>query len=386
MISPPPLSPADRQIADRVLSGIDDIDWSGLQHAYGAATTTPSYIRALLSTDVAAREAGVDHLWSAVTHQGTVYSATVAATPLLVRVLEADDGRPVRPTILAALGAIASGASYADVHRRDYRDEERPAPEWQEQLQRESEDVAACHRAAADALQSVSACLVDPVDDVRLQATWTAATIAMLDEVDANERRRVSDALVNAAATDASDVVRASAVLSLALMGTDVRRWLQDTRPAVRLTAALAPPLSDDEEAHEILLEALAKPEALDALFPGGLPQLDGYPRFTVIAAVCHRVSDRNRALGPLLEALRLASTWTVDVDRGPMLEYFFPRNSAGTALTVPQRTFLEALVARDDLWDPKNGNAIGAFRRARLPYSRDRIWDVLASGVVPPR
>src|SRR5262245_17928238 len=148
MISPPPLSPADRQIADRVLSGIDDIDWSGLQHAYGAATTTPSYIRALLSTEVAAREAGIDHLWSAVTHQGTVYSATVAATPFLVRVLAAEAGRPVRPTILAALEAIASGTSYADVHGPYFSDEERAAPEWQEQLQREIEDVAACHRAA----------------------------------------------------------------------------------------------------------------------------------------------------------------------------------------------------------------------------------------------
>lgn len=86
-----------------------------------------------------------------------------------------------------------------------------------------------------------------------------------------------------------------------------------------------------------------------------------------------------------LLAALRLASTWTVDVDRGPMLGYFFPQSHEGGPLSLPQRAFLEALVERDDVWDSRNGNAIAAFNAVGLPYSRTAIQEVLRSGRLPP-
>ena len=37
---PPPTASVDPQTADRLLSGIEAIDWSALEHAYGPATTT----------------------------------------------------------------------------------------------------------------------------------------------------------------------------------------------------------------------------------------------------------------------------------------------------------------------------------------------------------
>lgn len=104
-----------------------------------------------------------------------------------------------------------------------------------------------------------------------------------------------------------------------------------------------------------------------------------GFPRFTVIAAVCERVPDREAALPALLAALRLASTWTVDFDRAPMLRYLFPTGDSNEPLTEPQRTFLQELVDREDLWDPRNGNAQGAFMKVGLPYSRDAIRQRLA-------
>ena len=130
--------------------------------------------------------------------------------------------------------------------------------------------------------------------------------------------------------------------------------------------------------AHAILLDSLARPDELDGLFPDGLPQMIGFPRFTVIAAVCDRVPDRETALPPLLAALRLASNWTVDFDRAPVLRYLFPSAPGGEPLTGPQGAVLQALVDRDDLWDPKNGNAQSAFKAVGLPYSRDAIRERL--------
>jgi hypothetical protein len=56
----------------------------------------------------------------------------------------------------------------------------------------------------------------------------------------------------------------------------------------------------------------------------------------------------------------------------------------SGGKRSISQRAFLEALLARDDLWDPKNGNAQGAFRRAAMPYDREAIAEIAAAGVLP--
>jgi hypothetical protein len=163
-----------------------------------------------------------------------------------------------------------------------------------------------------------------------------------------------------------------------------VRTWLEHPALPVRTAAALAPSLRDDPAAHAVLLDALGRGDALDESLPDGYPQLTGYPRFAVIGAVCDRVLDRAAALPSLLAALGLASNSTVDADRGPMLASFFGPETAGTTLTSPQREFLEALLARDDLWDPQNGNAHAAFRRAALPYDREAIAKIVASGTWP--
>jgi hypothetical protein len=383
---PPPTNTVDAKVADRLLSGIDSIDWSALEHAYGPATTTPEYLRALLSPDESVRGEAVEHLWSAITHQGTVYSATVAATPFLLRILADDAAMPIRATLLSVLEVIAGGSSYHDVHAEFFPADERETAEWQERLDRELADVAGCRREAAAGLDLVLRFVADPALDVRLQATSTAASLSLLPEVSDEARARVQNALRAVAEHDDSHVVRASAVLSLSLLGSDTRRWLAQQSSPIRVAAALSPGLRDDPDAQAILLDALARPEELDALFPDGLPQLSGYPRFTVIATVCDRVPDREAALPALLAALRLASNWTVDVDRAPMLRYFFPPPAqGGTVLSRPQRAFLGALVQRDDLWDPKNGNAMGAFKQVGLPYSRAGIEEVLRSGRLPP-
>jgi hypothetical protein len=381
---PPARASVDAALADRLLAGIDDIDWGSLEHAYGAATTTPAYLRALLATDPAIRNEAVEHLWSAVTHQGTVYSATAAAAPYLLAILADDAGRPIRVELLMVVETIAQGSSYHDVHGPFYPPEERESAEFQARVAAELADTAACRRAVLAGFDIVLGFLADPVEDVRRQATSTAAALASLSEATEAQRSATAAALTTLAAGDEDPTTLAASVLSLALLGADVRTWLDHPSLPVRTAAALAPSLHDDPAAHAVLLDTLARGQALDQSLPDNYPQIDGYPRFAVIAAVCDRVPDRAAALPSLLAALDLASAWTVDVDRGPMLAYFFGPETSGTALTSPQRTFLEALLARDDQWDPKNGNAQGAFRRVALPYDREAIAEIMAAGVLP--
>jgi hypothetical protein len=234
------LNSVDQAVADRVFAGIDTIDWSALGHAYGPATTTPTYLRALLA-DGQARDEAVEHLWSAVTHQGTVYPATVATTPFLLRVLADDAGKPIRSTLLSVLEVVAQGGSYHDAHAPLYPEEEPNTDEWQDQLAGELAVVDGCRREAAAGLELVLRFLVDPEPDVRLQATSTTTSIAMLREVADRDRERARAALEQVAAGDSSSVVRGSAVLSLALMGGDTRRWLDDASGQVRIAAALSP-------------------------------------------------------------------------------------------------------------------------------------------------
>jgi hypothetical protein len=72
---------------------LDSPQWSALQHAYGAAADIPALLRAVAS-DVASSGAGEGtpwfNLWSALCHQGDVYSASFAAVPHLVDALAAD--------------------------------------------------------------------------------------------------------------------------------------------------------------------------------------------------------------------------------------------------------------------------------------------------------
>ncbi|MCW5250549.1 hypothetical protein [Streptomyces sp. SHP 1-2] len=81
-------------------------DWSRLSHAYGSAEDIP----ALLARIASERGSGPwDDLWSALCHQGSVYSASFAALPWLADMAENEDrGQAVNALGLA--GAIMAGA------------------------------------------------------------------------------------------------------------------------------------------------------------------------------------------------------------------------------------------------------------------------------------
>jgi hypothetical protein len=70
-----------------MLEGLEDVRWDRLRHAYGAAGEVHERIRDLVAPDPGVRKAGLRSLASSIHHQGSVYSASLAAVPFLVEVL-----------------------------------------------------------------------------------------------------------------------------------------------------------------------------------------------------------------------------------------------------------------------------------------------------------
>ncbi|RTL32961.1 MAG: hypothetical protein EKK49_10360 [Rhodocyclaceae bacterium] len=67
---------------------LDDPRWSELQHAYGVATDVPALLKQL--TDIPSSEDEKEpwfSIWSALAHQGNVYSASFAAVPHVIEAL-----------------------------------------------------------------------------------------------------------------------------------------------------------------------------------------------------------------------------------------------------------------------------------------------------------
>lgn len=66
-----------------MFTGIDEVDWASMRHAYGSAEDVPGLLRGLASADPAEREIALDGMYGAVHHQGDVYDSTLACVPYL---------------------------------------------------------------------------------------------------------------------------------------------------------------------------------------------------------------------------------------------------------------------------------------------------------------
>lgn len=102
------------------LSGLEDIDWGRLGHAYGPADDLPRLLRGLLSDSAERREECFAELFGTIWHQGRVYEAAAFAAPFLLRLL-AERRTPDRLGVLHLLGALASGAPALSERQRHDR-------------------------------------------------------------------------------------------------------------------------------------------------------------------------------------------------------------------------------------------------------------------------
>ncbi|MFE3370364.1 HEAT repeat domain-containing protein [Streptomyces sp. NPDC059173] len=88
-----------------MFSGIDEVDWASMEHAYGPADDVPQLLRGLASADPAERETALDGMYGAVHHQGDVYACTLACIPFLFE-LVADPGVQDRGGVVELLTSI----------------------------------------------------------------------------------------------------------------------------------------------------------------------------------------------------------------------------------------------------------------------------------------
>src|SRR6478752_3632569 len=88
-----------------VFTGIEEVDWASMKHAYGPADDVPGLLYGLASADPAERESALDGMYGAVHHQGNVYACTLACIPFLFE-LAADPGVRDRGGIVELLTSI----------------------------------------------------------------------------------------------------------------------------------------------------------------------------------------------------------------------------------------------------------------------------------------
>ncbi|MGV9886544.1 HEAT repeat domain-containing protein [Streptomyces sp. NPDC003395] len=89
-----------------MFTGIDDVDWASLGHAYtDTATDVPGLLWGLASDDPERREIALDGMYGAVHHQGDVYDSTVACVPFLFELVRTA-GRPERGAVVELLRSI----------------------------------------------------------------------------------------------------------------------------------------------------------------------------------------------------------------------------------------------------------------------------------------
>lgn len=101
---------------DDPLAGLDAIDWSQLEHAYGPAEDVPGLLRALRSTSTEERAEAMQTLYGNIFHQGTRYEATAFAVPFLAR-LALDPATIQRADLVQLLGSITVGYDEAYLPR-----------------------------------------------------------------------------------------------------------------------------------------------------------------------------------------------------------------------------------------------------------------------------
>lgn len=90
-------------------AGSEEIRWSDLQHAFGAASNVPGLLTAVRKGGRKGKKA-LAELYNTIWHQGSVYSASAAAVPFLAEMAaDRDMPLPVRSQLVHLLFLIASG-------------------------------------------------------------------------------------------------------------------------------------------------------------------------------------------------------------------------------------------------------------------------------------
>ncbi|MEO7716396.1 MAG: hypothetical protein ABIY70_09335 [Capsulimonas sp.] len=377
------------------LSALEETDWSRLLHAYGRAVDTPGHLRAFLEFDADARAAAMSHLWAAILHQGSAYTATPAVALVLVGLLadeRIDQGEPGRAHVLSFLGYVAQVFDYADLdvdslkrlaafdveaYLDAYDDDESDNEEASSALY--ARTILGCYEARPVIMQVMLDALGHSRSEVRVEAAWGASILAN-DPSLKNTKHDIETQLWALIETAPTIDERCALVLALGELGIRPVQFLNESSPALRMCAALSPELAENEAALEELATTLRlHASEIDTWFSERPPQFEMSPRFSIIERLAKNVKDFGQIVDAAVAVAQVATKHTVDYDWGPLLAMAFADGS-GSPSSEPQRRYLEALVDREELWDPVYANPRRWFKKAGLPYDRQACFDLLMS------
>ncbi|MFG2761393.1 HEAT repeat domain-containing protein [Streptomyces wuyuanensis] len=107
-----------------MFTGMDEVDWASMGHAYGPADDVPGLLRGLASADPAEREAALDGMYTAVHHQGDVYDSTLACIPFLLELVASPDvqDRGAIVELLTSIGGIDLDDDELDPEDEEFED------------------------------------------------------------------------------------------------------------------------------------------------------------------------------------------------------------------------------------------------------------------------
>lgn len=107
-----------------MFTGIDEVDWASMGHAYGPADDVPGLLRGLASADPAERECALDGMYSTVHHQGDVYDSTLACIPFLLELVASPDvqDRGAIVELLTSIGGIDLDDDELDPEDEEFED------------------------------------------------------------------------------------------------------------------------------------------------------------------------------------------------------------------------------------------------------------------------
>ncbi len=394
------------------LAALEKTDWSRLHHAYGRATDTPKHLRALLEEDADSRKEAVFHLWSAIIHQGTPWTATAPVAMVVAGLLSderIDRGEPVRANLLAFLVGVADVAAEAGPTEElalQAAVEPLPGLDDEEAIYQTDEAMEAFYARAVLGCIEVAPLLLTAMlreldngnPAVRMRAAMGAVILAKLNSLRYRTEEIKSRLLSMAQAAHDTDEQGAH-LLSLGELGFSPIDYLADPSLAVRMCAALAPGLAENPIAIEVLIQILQEHAgSIDEWFAENPPQFAMHPRFTVVRRLVEQVRDFGRLAGAAVAVLEVTAKYSVDFDWGLLLAAAFPDES-GNISTHAQRRFLSALVEKEDLWDPNFGNAapfdgcesqvflavigdVGRFDRLETILNGVVLYSILASPI----
>lgn len=380
-----------------MLDGLDRIGWAELKHAYGPATDVPAALRAMALGGASQSARALSALSGSLCHQGSRYTATLAAIPFLAEL--AFRSGPHTPGLLDLLRDIAAPSCQQILEARQttqaYYDEMAHQTAHQshaDQIHSDSFGVsplvdAQCHAAVANALPQLEPLVAAP------SCAISAAMMGVLAELPAQGQDSATR-IIGVIETASLPALQRAGLQALGRLAQSVetestdtllRPWLTPSHPLpVRVEAALSL-TACDAGCRDLLGQALHNSAVL---YQTDTVDRDVFapPGWTADrVALClsrWRATERQRAetVAAILAALPPAKEAGVATSglvrallaclaEGAPIEGLF-RGRGRSRLTALDRQVLKAIATHGDwtIGDTRNDNFARLMHRCGLP------------------